>query len=159
MVELIVGGAVAAFIAMVAGVYHMQASHAAERNRALREIRELAYSHAQLLATLAEKQRDERTTLAEESARSMRAMYATFVQHALRAATVAKASSAAEGAIAAGQLAQMDVAGDANFQAKMAEIQEKMAQHTPWQKTTEPQIPNTPKIIQDAETGDVLVRM
>lgn len=159
MVETAVVGAVIAFAVMVAAVYHMQVSHAAERARALREIRELAYSHAQALHTLTRDQGDERARYQQQAFDSLRDMYSTFVQHTLRAATVAKASSAAEGATAAGMLAQADVAGDANFQAKMAEIQERMAAHTPWQKPAEPQIPDTPKIIQDAGTGDVLVRM
>ena len=63
--------------------------------------------------------------------------------------------------MAAGTLAQTAAALDPALQARMLDIQQRMAQHTPWSggQPQEPSIPKIPDIIQDPETGEIMKRM
>lgn len=149
-------------------VYYLQIAHARDRFRTTQEFTKVSVESMQqtqhlafeMLANNAKQQAEFMT----ESLGSMRAMYNAYMQHALRAATMAKAQSASEGAMAAGTLAQTDGALDPELQEKMLAIQSKLGEHTPWQRPQQVDPAAAihaapPGVIQDVSTGDVLVRM
>jgi hypothetical protein len=159
MIEIICLGGI--FVAMIT-VFFLQTQHAKERAETLSEIREMASSHADALGThmrvVYGHSTAEREAFLTNSLSSMRDMYKSYVDPVLQAASVLRASSTTEGAMAAGTLAQTAAALDPELQQRMFDIQEKVNQYRPFQQQ-EPAIPKIPEIIQDPETGDILKRM
>lgn len=136
-------------------LFYMQHQHAAERNKTQDEIFDLT-------TQLSRDTHEQQQKFLTEALGSMRAMYGAYVQPVLKAAVVMRASSAAEGVMAAGSLAQVDSALDPELQAKLMEIQNRVTNHTPF-KSEDDVVSRIqrepPRVIQDPATGDVLTRM
>jgi hypothetical protein len=141
---------VAGMFAAVVAVFYLQVQHGKERTNSLAEVRDVYQT-----------QGAERERFLTEALGSMRAMYNAYMQQALQIATMTKATSAAEGAMAAGTLAQGNAAFDPELQAKLAEIAAKVGNHEPWSRPQpeEPKIPKVPEVFQDKETGEIFTRV
>jgi hypothetical protein len=153
----------------LATMYYLQLAHARERVRGMEQLRAataLAASQARDLAlSMMTTHVEAQKSFLEDALEIMNQMHRTYTSRVLQAATVVKASSATDAAMAAGTLVQTEVGLDPGLQARFAEIQEKMAAHKPWTPDQAAEDAaakiqrEPPRVIQDPSTGDVLMRM
>lgn len=158
MIEIICLGLAAAALI---GIFYLQVTHARERSEGVAEAREMYLNAAESAQRLASEAMIRGQETQAQFLTSMEEMYKAYVNPVMQAASVVKAASTTEGVMAAGTLAQTAAALDPDLQARMLEVQQRMAAHTPWagNQPQEPTIPKIPDIIQDPNTGEIMKRM